>query len=73
MNARAQAKYIRQSPYKVRRVLDLVRGLPVADGERMSEVRLLTPREAEAVIEDRIERFGLDALPQKQPAAHVPA
>ena len=29
MNSRAQAKYIRQSPYKVRRVLDLVRGLPV--------------------------------------------
>jgi len=29
MTARAQAKHIRQSPYKVRRVLDLVRGLPV--------------------------------------------
>ncbi len=29
MNVRAQAKYIRQSPSKVRRVLDLVRGLPV--------------------------------------------
>jgi large subunit ribosomal protein L22 len=29
MNARAQAKHIRESPYKVRRVLDLVRGLPV--------------------------------------------
>ena len=29
MKARASAKYIRQSPYKVRRVLDLVRGLPV--------------------------------------------
>ena len=31
MKVRAQAKYIRQSPYKVRRVLDLVRGLPVND------------------------------------------
>ena len=31
MNARAQAKYGRQSPYKVRRVLDLVRGLPVGE------------------------------------------
>lgn len=31
MRARAQAKYVRQSPYKVRRVLDLVRGLPVDD------------------------------------------
>ena len=29
MKAHAQAKYVRQSPYKVRRVLDLVRGLPV--------------------------------------------
>jgi large subunit ribosomal protein L22 len=29
MKARAQAKYVRQSPYKVRRVLDLVRGMPV--------------------------------------------
>jgi large subunit ribosomal protein L22 len=31
MKARASAKYVRQSPYKVRRVLDLVRGLPVDD------------------------------------------
>ena len=29
MRAHAQAKHVRQSPYKVRRVLDLVRGLPV--------------------------------------------
>jgi large subunit ribosomal protein L22 len=29
MNVRAQAKHVRESPYKVRRVLDLVRGLPV--------------------------------------------
>jgi large subunit ribosomal protein L22 len=29
MKAHAQAKHVRQSPYKVRRVLDLVRGLPV--------------------------------------------
>ncbi|HEY7469515.1 MAG TPA: 50S ribosomal protein L22 [Acidimicrobiia bacterium] len=33
MRVRAQAKYVRQSPYKVRRVLDLVRGLPVQDAE----------------------------------------
>ncbi len=31
MKVQAKAKYIRQSPYKVRRVLDLVRGLPVDD------------------------------------------
>ncbi|HEV8255550.1 MAG TPA: hypothetical protein VGR42_01125 [Casimicrobiaceae bacterium] len=30
----------------------------------MSEKRLLTPREAEAVIDARIERFGLGALPR---------
>ncbi len=31
MKVRAQAKYIRQSPDKVRVVLDLVRGLPVEE------------------------------------------
>lgn len=30
----------------------------------MSEERLLTPREAEAVIEERIEWFGLGAVPR---------
>jgi hypothetical protein len=29
----------------------------------MSDDRLLTPREAQAVIEERIEQFGLGALP----------
>ena len=29
----------------------------------MGEIGLLTPREAEAVIDDRIEQFGLGALP----------
>ena len=33
MKVKAQAKYIRQSPYKVRLVLDLVRGLPVTEAE----------------------------------------
>ena len=31
MNATARARFIRQSPYKVRRVLELVRGLPVGE------------------------------------------
>ena len=31
MKVHAKARYIRQSPYKVRRVLDLVRGLGVED------------------------------------------
>ncbi len=43
MKVRAQAKYIRQSPYKVRLVLDLVRGLPVLEAE---DVLRLTPRGA---------------------------
>jgi large subunit ribosomal protein L22 len=43
MKVRAQAKYIRQSPYKVRRVLDLVRGLPVEDARRVLQ---FTPRRA---------------------------
>ncbi len=35
MRVRAQAKFVRQSPYKVRRVLDLVRGLPVHEAEHV--------------------------------------
>jgi len=35
MKVRAHARFIRQSPYKVRRVLDLVRGLPVEDAEQV--------------------------------------
>jgi len=31
MKAHAKARHVRQSPYKVRRVLDLVRGLPVEE------------------------------------------
>lgn len=30
----------------------------------MEQGRVLTPREAEAVVEDRIEAFGLGALPR---------
>ncbi len=43
MKVKAQAKYIRQSPYKVRIVLDLVRGLPVEEAEN---VLTLTNRRA---------------------------
>lgn len=43
MRVKAQAKYVRHSPYKVRRVLDLVRGLPVQDAE---DVLRLTQRGA---------------------------
>ena len=43
MKVKAHSRYIRQSPYKVRRVLDLVRGLPVEEAEHMLR---LTPRAA---------------------------
>lgn len=35
MRAKAQTRFIRQSPYKMRRVLDLVRGLPVEEAEHL--------------------------------------
>jgi large subunit ribosomal protein L22 len=35
MKVKAQARFVRQSPYKVRRVLDLVRGLPVEEAEHV--------------------------------------
>jgi len=47
MKVEAHARYIRQSPYKVRRVLDLVRGLPVEEAEH---VLRLTRRAAAAPI-----------------------
>ena len=47
MKVRAQAKYIRQSPYKVRRVLDLIRGLPVEDARNTLE---FTNRRAAEVV-----------------------
>ena len=47
MKAHAKAKYIRQSPYKVRRVLDLVRGMPVEDAR---DVLTFTNRRAEETI-----------------------
>jgi hypothetical protein len=39
---------------------------PIDEGhaERVDERRLLTPHEAESVVDDRIERFGLGALPK---------
>jgi large subunit ribosomal protein L22 len=47
MKAHAKAKYIRQSPYKVRRVLDLVRGMPVEDAR---DVLMFTNRRAAETI-----------------------
>lgn len=66
MNARAQAKHIRQSPYKVRRVLDLVRGLPVDEARVVLD---LTNRKAADTIKKVLDsavanaehNFALDA------------
>jgi len=52
MKVRAQAKYIRQSPYKVRRVLDLVRGLPVDEARN---VLTLTDRRAASTVRKVLE------------------
>ena len=37
MEARAQARYIRVTPMKARRVVDLIRGLPVAEAQAVIE------------------------------------
>jgi large subunit ribosomal protein L22 len=47
MKVKASNRFVRQSPYKVRRVLDLVRGLPVEQAEDMLR---LTNRAAAAPI-----------------------
>ncbi len=48
MKVKAHNRFVRQSPYKVRRVLDLVRGLPVEEAEH---VLRLTNRAAATPIE----------------------
>ena len=47
MKVKASARFIRQSPYKVRRVLDLVRGLPVDEARK---VLVLTNRAPAATV-----------------------
>ena len=66
MNARAQAKHVRQSPYKVRRVLYLVRGLPVDEARVVLD---LTNRKAadtikkvlDSAVSNAEHNFSLDA------------
>ena len=66
MNVRAQAKHVRQSPYKVRRVLDLVRGLPVDEARVVLD---FTNRKAAGTIKKVLDsaianaehNFALDA------------
>ncbi|HEY5579037.1 MAG TPA: 50S ribosomal protein L22 [Acidimicrobiia bacterium] len=47
MKVRAKARFVRQSPNKVRRILDLIRGLPV---EEARHVLHFTPRRATEVV-----------------------
>jgi large subunit ribosomal protein L22 len=66
MKAHAQAKHVRQSPYKVRRVLDLVRGLPVDEARSVLD---FTNRRAagsikkvlDSAIANAEHNFALDA------------
>lgn len=47
MKAKASARHVRQSPYKVRRVLDLVRGMPVDDA--LATLSFTNRRAAQAI------------------------
>ena len=80
MKAHARLNHVRQSPYKVRRVLDLVRGMPVEDAEdvlthtqrRASDVILKCLRSAIANAEhnmalDRDELFIAEAYADEGP------
>ena len=66
MKVSARARFIRQSPYKVRRVLDLVRGLPVPEAR---EVLQFTNRRAadpiakvlESAVSNASHNHSLDA------------
>ncbi len=66
MKVHAKAKFIRQSPYKVRRVLDLVRGLPVEEARHVLD---LTDRRAagyvrkvlDSAVANAEHNFALDA------------
>lgn len=66
MKARAQARFVRQSPYKVRRVLDLIRGLPVDDARTTLEYanrRATEPimKALESAVANAEHNFALDA------------
>jgi len=80
VKAHAKVNHVRQSPYKVRRVLDLVRGLPVEDAEvvlthtqrRASDVILKCLRSAVANAEhnfalEREELFVAEAYADEGP------
>lgn len=66
MKAHATARYIRQSPYKVRIVLDTVRGLPAEEAQtvlRFSEKRAADTilKVLNSAVANANDRFNLDA------------
>lgn len=66
MNARAQARYIRQSPTKVRRVLDLVRGLPVDEAQAVLQftnrkAAITVKKVLDSAVANAEHNFALDA------------
>ena len=62
MKVQAKARHVRQSPYKVRRVLDLVRGLPVDDAR---VVLKHTPRRAAGRLRLLVVRCWLSEIVSK--------
>ena len=52
MKVKARAQYIRMSPFKVRQILDLVRGLPV---DQARQVLTFSPRRATEPIKKVLE------------------
>jgi large subunit ribosomal protein L22 len=66
MRVQARARFIRQSPYKVRRVLDLVRGLPVEEARgvlQFTERRSADPisKTLESAVANAAHNHALDA------------
>ena len=66
MKVQARARYIRQSPFKVRRVLDLVRGLPVTEARsvlQFTQRRAAGPisKTLESAVSNAEHNFALDA------------
>ncbi|MDH3729254.1 MAG: 50S ribosomal protein L22 [Myxococcales bacterium] len=66
MKVRAQARFVRQSPQKVRAVLDVVRGLPATEALQVlqfSERRAATPvrKVVQSALANADNNFGFDA------------
>jgi large subunit ribosomal protein L22 len=66
MKVEARARFIQQSPYKVRRVLDLVRGLPVSEARRVLDFanrRATEPirKVLESAVANARHNYALDA------------